>query len=50
MVYMAFLFYLQQSLTIKAVEFDVSTVTASDYTVEMQIKPEAFDLYKATHF
>jgi len=39
--------YAMQSSKIEMLEFDVATVTAADYTVEMKIKKKAYDDWAA---
>jgi len=44
------IFFLQQTSKLDAIKFDITTITASDFTVEYSITKDMFDDFKNTHY
>ena len=42
-VFSQLIFFLQQTSKLDAIKFDISVITASDFTVEYEISKEMFD-------
>jgi len=49
-IFMAIVSYFLKSNEIHAVEYDVNTVTAGDYTVEMEVTKAHWENYKENHY
>ena len=50
LVFLLMIFYLTRMSKIKLLEYDVSTVTAADYTVEYNVPPEVFHDFVSQHY
>jgi len=44
------IYFLQQTSKLDAIKFDISTITASDFTVEYEIKKEMFDDFMSNEY
>jgi len=54
-IFVSFLFsqliyFLQQTSKLDAIKFDISTITASDFTVEYEISKEMFDHFISNEY
>lgn len=47
---MTAIYYLKHISNLKNIDWDVQTITAGDYTVELAITPEAYDRFIENHF
>lgn len=48
--YMLFIWYLQKSQGIDRLENDMNTITASDFTVELEINREMWEYFQEQHY